>query len=266
MEDLRKDEDKLVSEIMQKVNLSKDREVLEKHVVNLSKSVVNLSKTANINLGNKKARVIVVLDYSGSMRKMYNDGTVQQTINKLVPLGLKFDDNGTIDTYVFRDDFIKLRDLNLGNYENYVMEEIQKKVDRFGRTVYSPVLCDINKNICSKSFLKTILDFFAKLFSKQKEDCDTTFVLFITDGGNETGDNKKCDEAIKMLSYNKCFVQFIGIGSDKFRYFERLPKIKDRKSNNTGSTIINDLNNIGDTELYNIILAEFARWLKEMED
>lgn len=265
MSDFRRNEEDLTNCMLQKVNLSKDRVNLTKHVVNLSKTIINLSKESNVDLGDKKARVVVVLDYSGSMRKMYNDGTVQRTLTRLVPLGMQFDDNGTIDTYVFKDDFTKLVDLNLDNYENYVVEEIQKKMQRYGRTVYSPVLFDIYNNICKKSFLWKIINFFKKLFGKKKED-EPVFVLFITDGGNEQGDNVSCDNAIRVLSRSNCFVQFVGIGSDKFKYFSRLPKIKDRKSNNTGSAIINDLDNIGDSELYNVILAQFARWLKEMED
>ena len=90
--------------------------------------------------------------------------------------------------------------------------------------------------------------------------------MFITDGNNENGDNKNCDNIISMLSHKDAFIQFIGIGNSDFRYFSRLSKIKDRKSNNTGYTIINDLNNIHDDELYNIVLKDFARWLKETEE
>lgn len=266
MSDFKRNEEQLVDNMMQKVNLSKDRVNLKKHVVNLSKTIVNLSKESMVDLGDKKARVVVVLDYSGSMRKMYNDGTVQRTLTRLVPLGMQFDDNGTIDTYVFRHDFTKLADLNLENYENYVVEEIQKKMQKYGRTVYSPVLYDIHNKICKKSFWWKVVNFFKRLFGKGSKNKEPVFVLFITDGGNEVGDNVSCDSAIRTLSGSDCFVQFVGIGSDKFKYFSRLPKIKDRKSNNTGSAIINDLDNIGDSELYNVILAQFARWLKEMED
>ena len=261
MVDLKKNEEQITTEILGKINLSKDKQVLGEHVINLSKTVVNLSKENGVDLGDKKARVVVVLDYSGSMRKMYNDGTVQDTLNRLVPLGLKFDDNGTIDTYVFRDDFIRLKDLNIDNYSNYVAEEITKKVDRFGRTVYSPVLRDIYNNICRKNIIGRIIDFFKKIFGLKVKD-DTVFVLFITDGGDETGDYVKCDNVISDMSRTNCFIQFIGIGDNKFKYFERLPKIKNRQSNNTGSTIISKLNTVTDNDLYNVILKDFVKWIR----
>ena len=47
------------------------------------------------------------------MANLYSNGTVQKTINRLVPLGLTFDDNGSIDVYLFQNDYRKLPDLNL---------------------------------------------------------------------------------------------------------------------------------------------------------
>ena len=112
MVQLRKNEEELTKEIMGKISLSKDKVNLEKHVVNLTKCVVDLSKKSNIDLGSAKAKVVVVLDYSGSMCKLYSNGTVQKTINRLVPLGLSFDDNGSIDVYLFQNDYRKLEDLD----------------------------------------------------------------------------------------------------------------------------------------------------------
>ena len=110
---LRKNEDELAQEVMGKISLSKDKANLEKHVVSLSKTVVNLSKKSGVDLGSTSAKVVVVLDYSGSMSGLYNNGTVQRTINRLVPLGLTFDDNGTIDVYLFSNNYKKIDDLNL---------------------------------------------------------------------------------------------------------------------------------------------------------
>lgn len=66
----------LTQKIMGKISLSKDKVNLEKHVVSLSKCVVSLSKESGVNLGAASAKVVVVLDYSGSMRRLYTNGTV----------------------------------------------------------------------------------------------------------------------------------------------------------------------------------------------
>ena len=75
---LTKNEEQLTAEVMGKINLSKDKEKLEKHVVNLSKCMVNLSKKAEVDLGITKARVIVALDYSGSMGHLYRNGRSEE--------------------------------------------------------------------------------------------------------------------------------------------------------------------------------------------
>lgn len=257
MINLTKTEQQLTDEMTSKINLSKDKEVLGSHIINLSKTVINLSKEANIDLGDTKARVVVILDYSGSMKKLYNDGTVQRTLNRLVPLGLKFDDNGSIDTYVFRDDFIKLADLNIDNYEKYVDKEIKAKVEKYGRTVYSPVLNDVYNTMCNQ---KGFINFIKRILGLHKKT-DPILVLFITDGGDENGDYVSCDNVIRKLSEAKTFIQFIGIGDNKFKYFDRLPKITGKATENTGSTIIKDLNNVTDDTLYRVILKDFAKWI-----
>lgn len=267
MVNLTKNDEQLTSEIMNKIDLTKDKLNLENHVVNLSKTVVNLSKQNSIDFYNKKARVIVVLDYSGSMRKLYNNGTVQDTLTRLVPIGLTFDDNGAIETYIFRHDSVKLADMTINNYNNYVENFINNKVGKYGRTVYSAALGDINESIRKKNRLVRLIRFIMKLFRKKyTRDDDITFVMFITDGNNEDGDNKICDEMIRQLSYNNVFIQFIGIGESYFRYFDRIPKIKNRKSNNAKYTLIKNLNTISDTELYGMILEEFASWIKKQEE
>lgn len=99
------EEQAFANKIMGKISLSKDKQNLEKHVVNLSKCVVDLSKKSGVDLGNARAKVVVVLDYSGSMTGLYSKGVVQQTINKLVPLGLTFDDNGSYRYIPFSEQF-----------------------------------------------------------------------------------------------------------------------------------------------------------------
>ena len=83
MIELKKNEEELTKEVMDKINLSKDKVNLEKHVVSLSKTVVDLSKRNGVDLGSTSAKVVVVLDYSGSMSNLYGNGTVQRTINRL---------------------------------------------------------------------------------------------------------------------------------------------------------------------------------------
>lgn len=127
-------EEQLTEKVMSKINLSKDKVNLEKHVISLSKSVIDLSKKSNVDLGNLTAQVVVILDYSGSMSGLYRNGTVQQTLNRLVPLGLTFDDNGAVDVFLFQNDFREAATMTLDNYADYVDAVIDKAGYSIGLT------------------------------------------------------------------------------------------------------------------------------------
>lgn len=249
MINLNKNEEQLAQSVMSKVSLSKDKVNLEKHVVSLSKSIVDLSKQHNIDLGEHKARVVVVLDYSGSMNRMYKDGTVQETLNRLVPFGLMFDDNGEIDVYRFEYGSKELDAMTLDNYATYVDDVIKPRYQDMGGTKYAPVLKDIK----DKYFKKTI-------FGKVKDN-SPVFVIFITDGDNsDKGDTNKI---VTETAKENMFIQFIGIGNDSFAYLHKLDDLKGRECDNTGFTKFSDIRKLTDEELYSKVLEQYPDWLKE---
>lgn len=249
------DEEYLTNKIMNKISLSKDKVNLEKHVVNLSKCVVDLSKKSGVNLGGIRAKVVVALDYSGSMRTLYRNGTVQQTLNKLVPLGLTFDDNGSIDFYLFETGYRKMDDLNLSNYENYVKDVILSSNYHMGQTNYSPVL---NAIINGEDNGIGIFNYKSK--NQIVNNSNIAFILFITDGAN--ADKRKTNSIIKKSSELNVFIQFIGIGDSEFEYLERLDDITGRKRDNTGFSKMSNLMTVSDNQLYTNVLEQFSNWLK----
>lgn len=263
MVELKKSEEQLTKEVMGKISLSKDKVNLEKHVVSLSKTVVNLSKKSGVDLGSTSAKVVVVLDYSGSMSSLYKNGTVQRTINRLVPLGLTFDDNGTIDVYLFSTQYKKIDDLNLSNYESYVNKVVMNSGFSMGGTSYAPVLRSIidgNTRTVGGFFGiggRTIVD------KPIVDNGDPTFILFITDG--ENADKADSDKIIKKSSEMNVFIQFIGIGNEKFNYLMALDDMPGRRRDNTGFSRMKDLDKAGDDELYTNVLEQFSGWLNGLQ-
>ena len=264
---LTKNEEQLTNEIMGKINLAKDKEKLGGHVVNLSKCVIDLSKKAQVDIGNVRARVITVLDYSGSMSRMYKDGTVQQTLDKLMPLGLTFDDNGEIEVYLFQNGYRKLPELTIDNYDTYVANVINKSGFSMGGTEYAPVLKairDIHNVNSGKS-----KGLFGGLFGNKTtvevvENADEIiFIIFITDGDNS--DKRQTDEVVREMSHMKDFIQFVGIGSARFDYLEKLDDLDGRACDNTGFTKFTDVVNVSDDVLYANVLEQFADWLKNLQ-
>ena len=260
---LKKTEEQLTKEVMGKISLSKDKVKLEKHVVSLSKTVVNLSKKSGVDLGSTSAKVVVVLDYSGSMYSLYNDGTVQNTINKLVPLGLTFDDNGSIDVYLFQNNYRKMPDLNLSNYEYYINNIVNASGYEMGGTSYAPVLKAIIEG--DVQYKGGFLGFGShrEVTHALVDDGDPTFILFITDG--ENADKTASDAIIRRSSEMNVFIQFIGIGEERFTYLRQLDDMSGRKRDNTGFSAMRDLNNVSDEKLYNNVLEQCSQWLRGLQ-
>ena len=257
---LRKNEEELAQELMGKISLSKDKVNLEKHVVSLTKCVVDLSKKSGVDLGSTRAKVVVVLDYSGSMSSLYTNGTVQRTLNRLVPLGLTFDDNGTIDVFLFSNSYKKLDDLNLLNYENYVNTVARSSSMTMGGTSYAPVLRAIIEGDTKQTgffFIKT------EYTPPIVDNGDPTFLLFITDG--ENSDCNATDAIIRKASSMNVFIQFIGIGNEQFHYLRRLDDLPGRMRDNTGFSKMQSLDNASDQELYTNVLDQFSKWLKGLQ-
>ena len=257
---LRKNEEELAQELMGKISLSKDKVNLEKHVVNLTKCVVDLSKKSGVDLGSTRAKVVVVLDYSGSMSTLYSNGTVQRTLNRLVPLGLTFDDNGAIDVFLFSSSYKKLDDLNISNYEHYVSTVVRSSGMSMGGTNYAPVLRAIiagDEKTTGIFFIKT------EYTPPIVDNGDPTFLLFITDG--ENADCNATDAIIKKSSYMNVFIQFIGIGNERFNYLQKLDDLPGRVRDNTGFSKMQSLDNASDQELYTNVLDQFSKWLRGLQ-
>jgi hypothetical protein len=212
-------------------------------------SISLLKKTAGIvlekkNLTNVIARVALVLDISGSMRGLYKNGTVQRVVERILAVASRFDDDGTLDIWVYDNEFSRLKSVTEREFANYVDEYILKNdlVHKFGRNDEPPVMEDVIRKYTSESPSK-----------------DPAFIVFINDGG--------CKRTIKkpvVESSNKpLFWQFVGIGESNFDTLEKLDTMEGRYIDNANFFHIKDIENITDVELYEQLLNEFPTWLKE---
>lgn len=255
---LKKTEEQLTNEVMGKISLVKDQDKFRGNVVNLSKTIIDISQKADVDLGSTKAQVVVVVDYSGSMNRMYKDGTVQNVIDKLLPLGLTFDDNGEVEVFRFDSGFKQFPSLNIKNYEGYVAREIFN--DRLGSTCYAPVLKEIKRQYIDKPKKGLFGLFSKKNESKADSSVNPVFVIFITDGDNQ--DKGDTNTIIRELSATNCFIQFIGVGKDNMSYLTKLDDLKGRECDNTGFERFQDIASVSDSELYYKVLVQYADWLK----
>ena len=205
------------------IDLTKKKE--EVHTICLSKQPLN----------GLKAQVGLVLDFSGSMSNLYYDGTVQKIIENALPLAMEFDDNGTMEVWIFHDGCHRLPDISLKNCAGYVKREILGKYN-MGGTNYAPVM---------KSVIKAYKD--CKLPS---------YVLFITDGDND--DQGMTISVIKEAAKLPIFWQFVGVGRARFTFLEKLDDLADRYVDNADFFEVSNALDI----TYKQLLNEFPGWLQ----
>lgn len=220
---------------------------MEKKAIALDEVFVKLDKKNGVNLNKHVAEVIVVIDYSISMNHFYKDGSVERALERLLPIGIKFDDNKRIPGYLFTEKFYKIPDVTPNNCRGYLKANLpsSNKFD-MGGTDYSPVLNEILKEY-KKSHVPGI----------------PTYVMFLTDGACSKSDEKRTDDVIRQMAEENIFVQFIGIGNDRFTYLHHLDDFEDRRCDNTGFTDINIMGDVSDDELYTQLLEEYSKWVRD---
>ena len=220
------------------LNMDKEKSV---QLLNMRKETVNILCMEKKELSNVKARVGVAMDYSGSMEDEYNEGIVQDTIERVLPIALRFDDNGELDMWLFDDSFRRIPTVTKDNFYQYVQREIIDKGYDMGSTNYAPVMKDI---------LKKYID---------KEPCDMpTYIIFITDGDNH--DKAETEKVIRESAEHNIFWQFVGIGSSSFSFLQKLDDLKGRKIDNTDFFAIKEIHKTSDEELYKNLLNEYPGW------
>lgn len=192
-------------------------------------------------LSNLTSRVALVLDFSGSMRNLYKNGTVQSVIERIMPIAMQFDDNGELDLWIFESGYTYIGSVSRDNFYGLATEIMNRY--RMGGTNYAPVMKDIyNKYIKSEP---------AQI---------ANYVIFITDGDNS--DKRETTETMKEYSKYPIFWQFVGIGREGFSYLEKLDDMGGRYVDNADFFAIKDINEMDDNTLYRKLLDEYPGWLE----
>lgn len=99
----------------------------------LNNVLVNLSKKSKVDLTKHAARVALAMDYSLSMDNLFSNGSVQKTISRLLPIALKFDDNGELESWLFSNGTERLNAVSEDNYKDYVNKIMKKSSYEYGR-------------------------------------------------------------------------------------------------------------------------------------
>lgn len=221
--------------------------------------LVSLVKSAQVNLnksglGAQRAKVALALDFSGSMRSLYRDGTVQRLAEQILALGTQFDDDGAIDLFIFHGDAEYLGELTIDNFRGAIDRLTAGK--HMGSTNYAAVMRLIRKHYAGES--KKSL--FGRAKPAQPAE-QPAYVMFITDGQPDSR-TEATRELVEASSQTGIFYQFMGLGKNDFRYLERLDsEVKGRLVDNANFFDASGV--LPDDELYAKMLAEFPDYIRE---
>jgi stress response protein SCP2 len=193
------------------------------------------------------ARVGLVLDISGSMRNLYHDGTVQGVVDRILAVASKFDDNQTLDVWIYDNEFSRLPSVKENEIENYVLKHILNNdaVHKFGRNNEPLVMEDIIRK-----------------YTKEEPSTHPAFIVFINDGGVV----KPTKKVIVDSSTLPIFWQFVGIGNSDFELLRKLDEMEGRFVDNANFFHLDDISATSDELLYDDLLNEFPEWLQVVKN
>ena len=229
------------------VDMHKKRAVdLRKKVETSSPVLLKKFDAAQVSLEKKgllseRAEVILVLDVSGSSRSLFRSGAYQELIDRFVAAALLFDDNGTLDTWLFDHRLHEAEAITMANREGWTDRQLSRK-DIWGMTEYAKPIDKIADGL-------------------QRGSRMPTYVAFITDGSNH--DKRDTQKAIQRAASLPAFFQFMAIGKESdFPFLQRLDELTGREIDNAGFFAIGDPKGISDDEFYDKVMIEFPAWLE----
>ncbi|MEV6196447.1 VWA domain-containing protein [Streptomyces sp. NPDC051920] len=198
-------------------------------------------------LSGQRAAVYLVVDYSGSMKPYYDDGSVQALADRVLGLSAHLDDDGTVPVVFFSTDVDAVTDIALDNHRGRI-GHIAAGLGHMGRTSYHLAM-------------DAVIDHYLDSGSDAP-----ALVVFQTDGGpiNKLAAERYLCKAAKL----PMFWQFIGFGdrgSKQFDFLRRLDELAvphKRVVDNAGFFHAgSDPRRVSDGELYDRMVAEFPQWL-----
>lgn len=245
--------------------------LLEKKMEQKAPKLLDLSKKAKISLEkvglqNHNAKVALCLDISGSMSKMYRTGKIQEFVERILALGTRFDDDGSIDVFLFGKNAHDAGEITIDNFNGSV-DRLIKQYPLEGSTYYGKVMKSLRKHYFGHGGKR----------DKPYAQKSPVYVMFVTDGA--PFDKSDATNHIQHSSYEPIFWQFMAIGKSNksakkkggffsslvqsdFTFLEQLDNLSGRYLDNANFFSVEDPLEVSDTELYDLLMTEYPGWVK----
>ena len=249
-------------------------------------NLLDLTKRAAISLekrglGEHTARVALCLDISGSMSGLYRSGKVQGLVERVLALGLRFDDNAEVDVFLFGARAHEGGTVGLDSYQGWTTRMLSQ-TQLEGGTDYAKAMKLIRQEYFGTSELR-----YQPLFDQQP-----VYVMFVTDG--RTSSEQETRDQVTASSYEPLFWQFMGLGRSpksvdagaaaaapqppvkqglfarklqamaanvSVTTFNFLEEMAGRHTDNASFFSVQDPANLTDEQLFELMMAEYPNWL-----
>jgi stress response protein SCP2 len=260
------------------VNLAKQRKLIdmEKRAAQQAPQLLNLTKQAAVSLQKRgladhTARVALCLDISASMSGLYRSGKIQALLERVLALGLRFDDNEAVDVFLFGANAHEVGELRMNNFQAFLGSVLQQHPLE-GGTYYGKAMQMIRHNYWGSAGPR----------HQPVRDNQPVYVMFVTDGA--TFDESVTIEQLKFSAFEPIFWQFMAIGDSPqavdanrsgkkkgflkrlmqsdFTFLENLDNMPGRFLDNANFFAVTDPANIPDEQLFDLMMAEYPGWLQ----
>lgn len=236
---------------------------LMKRVEEKAPALVSLVKQARVSLDktglrDHRAKVALCLDISGSMLLLYKSGQVQAFAERILALACLFDDDGSIDVFLFGAVAHNVGAMSLDNFHGFIAE-LREKYPLESRTQYGKAIEMIRRFYFP--------DVPTRMSNNQMDNKTPTqadlpvYVMFVTDGS--TDDKDFSQRQIRMASYEPIFWQFMTIGGGQFEFLQQIDTMTDRYIDNASFFNVAEPKQLPDGELYERLVGEYPGWVEK---
>ncbi|MFI8305574.1 VWA domain-containing protein [Streptomyces sp. NPDC085927] len=207
------------------------------------------------------ARVILVLDASGSMSFLYSKGVVADVVERMAAVAAQLDDDGEMQAWTFASNPARLPDLRLGELPEWLRLHVrvgEMSLFRRGRKKgLDPRQADMREVGIQNEEQKVIAE--VRSFVRDSPAAAPTLVLFFSDGGVYR--NAEIERELREAVEEPIFWQFVGLGRANYGVLERFDTLTGRRVDNVGFFAVDDIGTVPDPELYDRLLSEFPQWI-----
>ncbi len=208
------------------------------------------------------ARVILVLDASGSMTHLYAKRVVADVVERMAAVAAQLDDDGSMQAWTFASHPARLPDLELGDLPEWLRLHVRVGQlalfrPRKKRKGLEDGQVDMRLVGIQNEEQKVIAE--VRAYVRENPAPVPTLVLFFSDGGVYR--NAEIEHELRQAVEEPIFWQFVGLGRSDYGVLERFDTLTGRRVDNVGFFAVDDISELPDAQLYDRLLSEFPGWM-----